>query len=197
VQVSEAQLGRRTRCIACSSVFVAEPSAPAVPAPSQAPSPLDTEGEETPAPLRQRGMPRHRLPLCPGCSRPVSWDVLACPHCGHLFDPQDGPATPGGRTRRDSDGHRGGLIDSLGTLSLLAGVLALCTGPIGLSVALLTGIPAWVMASHDLPRMASGVVDPQGRRTTEYGRRKAVAGVALGVLFGLFFLLVFAESFSF
>ncbi len=197
VQVSEAQLGRRTRCIACSFVFVAEPGPP--PALASDPLPLRPVGEEAPSepPFRHHGMPRHRLPLCPGCSRPVSWDVQACPFCGHLFDLLDTPdRTREAPPRFDGEQHRGGLIDTLGTVSLLAGFLALCTGPIGLLVALGTGIPAWVMASQDLPKMALGVVDPEGRNSTKTGRRKAIVGLVLGVVFGLFFLLVFSEKFN-
>lgn len=149
------------------------------PAPSAAP------------PLQKKGMPRHQLPLCPGCSRPVDWEVFACPHCGHLFDPTDGRSRHGLPVRHDGENHRGGLIDTLGTVCLLAGVIALCTGPIGFLVALLTGVPTLVMAGHDLPRMTTGIVDPEGRSSTLAGQRKAIVGVVLGLLFGLFSLLFY------
>lgn len=194
VQVSELHLGKRTRCIACGSTFVAEPGpAPSLPeAPDSYPlHPQDKEQhKEESRSLKQRGLPRHRLPLCPGCHRPVGWEVLACPYCGHLFDPLDVKRPLTDARRRDGEMHRGGTIDTLGTVSLLGGVLALCTGPLGVLVALGTGIPAWVMASGDLPQMQSGVVDPEGRIPTEYGRNKAVVGIVLGMLFGLFWLLL-------
>ncbi len=198
VQVSEAHLGRRTRCIACGLGFVAEPAG-AVPVPAAAldPYPLRPTDQEVPppaAPPREKGLPRDRLPLCPGCSRPVSWEAEACPYCGHLFDPLDTPHRAWMHARFDGEHHRGGLIDTLGTVSLIAGFLTLCTGPVGFLVAVLTGVPAWVMASLDLPKMESGLVDPGGRSMTRGGRGKAIAGVALGVVFGFFFLLVFAES---
>lgn len=194
VQVSETQLGRRTRCIACQHAFVAGDQPPAR-APLIDTYPVHPAPEEAPAPIPpavpSRGPGRHRLPLCPGCHRPVGWDAPTCPFCGHLFDPLDGlaPAEVAAHGRRDGDDHRGRLIDTLGTISLVAGTLTLCTGPLGFLAALGTGIPAWVMADRDLPRMVTGMVDPQGRTTTEYGRNKAIVGVILASLFGAFFAL--------
>jgi hypothetical protein len=125
----------------------------------------------------------------------VSWDVPQCPHCEHLFDPADAFRRVGWEGRRDAEPHRGGLIDDLGTISMLAGILTLCTGPVGMLVCLATGIPALVMARKDLEAMRLGKVDPQGHGKTDMGRVKALVGIILMVLFGLFFVLYVLDSF--
>jgi hypothetical protein len=212
LQLAEVFLGRRVRCLACAQTFTAAPGPPAPQArsaseatPTQARSasegtayPLQEE-EAPPAPGRSlppeaSGLSRHRLPLCPGCHRPVSWEALACPHCGHLFDPLDAGAGGEGLRRRDALPHRGKLIDSFGTLSVLGGCASFCTGPLGILAAVGFGIPALVMARSDLGRMREGVIDPEGRSLTEFGQNKSVIGIALAVLGGLFFFLAFVES---
>ena len=56
---------------------------------------------------------------------------------------------------------------------------------LGLVAALATGIPALVMAKHDLEQMNANLLNPEGRRATEMGRNKALVGVVLAVLFGV------------
>lgn len=194
VQVSEAQLGRRTRCIACGISFVAEVGkheAPAATIEAHYPlQPLIEELSPPQPPTSQKGLARHRIPLCPGCHRPVGWEMLACPHCGHLFDPLDVERQMEGQLRKDGDLHRGGVIDTLGSISLALGAMAFCLFGVGTVVALATGIPAVVMANHDLHKMRTGLVDPAGRLATEHGRNKAVVGIVLGLLTGMFWALV-------
>ena len=198
VQAAEMFLGQRMRCIACSGVFVATPDL--APPPSGEPSeaaggyplrPEPTPSPRPPAPSETRGPARHRLPLCPRCHRPVTWQALGCPHCGHLLDPQDGDGRGQWARRRDAQPHRGRTIDSLGSFSLFGAVLSLCTGPLGVIVALATGIPALVMACNDLEQMRAGAVDSFGQSVTEFGRNKAILGVVLALLFGVFFFMVF------
>jgi hypothetical protein len=155
-------------------------AAPAVPAPR--------------LPPEAAGLPRHRLPLCPGCHRPVSWETPACPHCGNLFDPLDAEGRGEWGRRRDALPHRGRLIDGLGTVSVFGALGSFCTGPLGALVALGCGLPALVMARTDLARMREGAIDPEGRSLTEFGQNKAVVGIALAVLGGLFFFLAFVEQ---
>jgi hypothetical protein len=193
VQVTEMLLGQRTRCIACSAVFVASPE-PSPPAPvtiGLAPTPAVSAGRPV---GEAKGLAHYRQPLCPQCHRPVSWEAPNCPHCGHLFDMRDAVGRGDWISRRDSARHRGNLIDTLGTLSMIGGILGPCTGPIGVSVALATGIPALVMAGHDLEQMRVGAVDVRGRSTTEWGRNKAIVGIMLGVLVGLVCLLWVFEN---
>ncbi|MGL4551828.1 MAG: hypothetical protein ACRC33_11635, partial [Gemmataceae bacterium] len=119
-------------------------------------------------------------PLCPKCHRPGPDHEPECGYCGYLLG--DGLARDG---RRDALPHRGPLIDRLGAAALVGGAAALVTGPLGLLVALLTGLPAWWMAAEDLPRMRTGEVDPAGRHRTEVGRLTAGLGVGLGFVLGI------------
>jgi hypothetical protein len=201
LQLAEVHLGRRVRCAACAQHFTAAADAaspPRVETAGAAGYPLRAEeARPLPAPRiapEAAGLPRHRLPLCPGCQRPVSWEAPACPHCGHLFDPLDAEHPEGWARRRDSLPHRGRLIDGLGTISVFGGVLSFCTGPVGVLMALGCAIPALIMAHADLARMREGAVDPEGRLLTEFGRTKALVGLALAVLGALFFFLAFFES---
>jgi hypothetical protein len=198
VQAGESLLGRRTRCIACGNVFVAS-DAPAVPFPDEPQTYplLPDEQADAPPPRqddRQRGPARHRLPLCPRCHRPVEWNAPACPHCSHLLDTDDRTAPPAWQRRRDGEDHRGPLIDSLGTICLMCAVMGLCTGGLGVLMALCTGIPALVMASGDLARMRSGELDAEGAPATEMGRNKAIAGLVLAVVFGAVVVLVSIQT---
>jgi hypothetical protein len=198
VQVSDAQLGCRTRCIACGTSFLAQAGQASVPSPlaeGRYPlQPLDEELSPPKPPTPERGLPRHRIPLCPGCHRPVGWQALACPYCGHLFDPLDAERQMEGKARKDGEAHRGGLIDTLGSVSLAVGAMSFCLVGLGPAVALGTGVPAVAMANRDLDRMRTGMVDPAGRLATEHGRNKAVVGVVLALLTGLFWLLVFLNK---
>jgi len=186
VQAGDVLLGRRTRCIACGQVFVAGESVPPLKLFDDGPYPLQPDEDAGERPRRDegpwRGRARHRLPLCPRCHRPVAWDAPACVHCNHLLE-EDGDRPPGGR-RRDCDDHRGPLIDSLGTISLLCSVMGLCTAGIGVVAGLITGIVAVSLAAGDLERMRKGEVDPDGASATEMGRNKGIAGIVLAVVFG-------------
>jgi hypothetical protein len=51
------------------------------------------------------------------------------------------------------------------------------------------------MARNDLEQMRTGRIDPQGRGKTDMGRVKALVGVILTLLCGLFFVLFFVELF--
>lgn len=191
VQVAECLLGQRTRCIACNHVFVAGVEVPPPAAAAPETYPLWPQGEDQPAGpgsrLRTRGLPRHELPLCPRCHRPAPWEALVCPHCSHLFEPESARVDPW--DRRDAEPHRGKLIDALGSIALLAGTFGVCLGGLGALVALAAGIPALVMASHDLDLINRGLMDLEGRRDTVMGRNKARVGVVCAVVLGGLFVL--------
>ncbi len=195
VQAPELLLGKRTRCIACGQTFLAgEPPPPTQPTAY----PLQPDDEDVPAPPPSHqapGLPRHRLPLCPRCHRPSGWQELACPHCGHQFEPETVSQVPPWARRRDGRPHRGRLIDTLGSISLLCGSVGLCITPLGPVLALATGIPALVMASRDLEQMRQWLRDPDGRRETEMGRNKAVVGVVGAVLGLVLAVLLVVELF--
>lgn len=197
-QVADVLLGSSTRCIACGRTFVAnvftEPPRLMSEYPVQS-----TEEDDAPPPRPNNWYPgraKHQKPLCPRCHLPVEWEAEYCPHCSHAFDPNDREAPPPWETRRDGEKHRGQLIDTLGTIALVCGVLGSCTLGLGVLAALGTGVPALVMAKHDLERMNANQLDPEGRRMTELGRNKAVVGVVLAVLFGVGFVLFLVHSSS-
>jgi hypothetical protein len=186
-------LGRRLRCIACDHVFTAATNLAPPPPAGYRVLPEPTTPLPSPAPSETVGRARYHLPLCPGCRRPVGWDAAACPNCKLLLDPLDADDRGQWSRRRDAQPHRGQLIDSLGSVSLFAGALSLCTGPLGFFVALLAGVPALVMARNDLEQMQAGVIDPAGQSVTEFGRNKATFGMVLAMLFVLFFFLALGQ----
>ena len=85
-----------------------------------------------------------------------------------------------GAVRRDCEPHRGRLVLKLADAGLLLGALSLCLGFAAL-LALACGAAAWVLASRDLRRMRSGLMDPRGQADTARGRTRARAGLALGL----------------
>jgi hypothetical protein len=182
VQMMDAMLGRRTRCVACGEQFLA--GAPPAPRPEPEPDvipvqPLDLD--EAARPDRARNP---RPALCPCCGRVVTWDAAACPGCGLYLEPDRSAARWSGHRRRDQEPHRGPLIAALGKASLLVGV---CTCGVALPITLGLGVPAWVMANHDLELMRTGQIDPDGREPTENGRAAALAGIFLALAFGACF----------
>lgn len=180
VQLAELFLGQYTRCFACSHRFVATLDR----------TPSENSSVAPTVPFQNEAVSRVPMPLCPGCHRPVSWEVLSCPLCGLLLDPQDVNGSGEWPRRRDAVPHRGPLIDTLGSCSLLAGVLSVCIAPLSFPVALATGIPTLVMAHHDLKQMRIGAVDSGGRHTSEVGQIKAIAGVSLAIVFTVLFCIV-------
>lgn len=62
--------------------------------------------------------------------------------------------------------HRGPTI-------LLLGILACCGGCV------FVGLPAWMMANHDLILMDAGRMDAEGRGLTQAGKLCGVIGTAL------------------
>jgi hypothetical protein len=98
-----------------------------------------------------------------------------------------------GAVRRDCEPHRGKLVLKLADASLLLGAFALCLGFVA-GLALACGAAAWVLASRDLGRMRSGLMDPRGQADTARGRTRARAGLALGlyaaVLWGWFLAVI-------
>lgn len=189
VQVSEVQLGKVTRCIACDHRFTAHAESSTLIPAGQAPT-YPVRAEElapasSPPAAQPKGAARHRLPLCPACHRPVGWEALACPYCGHLFDPLDPEEAEKYLRRRDREDHRGRLIHFLGGISLAFGTLSLCVPIAGTLLAMGFGVGTLILAQRDLQRMQTGLVDPTGRPQTERGRIMALVGIVLGLLLGL------------
>jgi hypothetical protein len=92
----------------------------------------------------------------------------------------DRPWDRPGAVRRDCEAHRGGLLLALGDASLLLGVLSLPLGFLAL-MGLGLGTAAWALASRDLRRMRTRVMDPGGLADTVLGRARARAGLTLSI----------------
>ena len=86
--------------------------------------------------------------------------------------------------RRQKQPHRGTTI-------LVLGILALLFMPF-MPVALVLGCVTWSWANDDLRKMNSGLMDPEGRGTTEGGRLCAIIAtiVTLSAVLGLIGMLV-------
>jgi Na+/proline symporter len=96
--------------------------------------------------------------------------------------------------RRDYEPHRGPLILSLGNLSMIVGGLSLCLFGAGAILSIPIGILVWLMANRDLEYMRAGRMDPAGKVQTETGRTAAVAGIVLGLIFAVFYALVYLAA---
>lgn len=73
------------------------------------------------------------------------------------------------RRRQPVAPHRGGLILTLGILSLV-----LC--------GIFTGIPAWIMGNNDLAQMRAGLMDRSGEGMTQAGRICGMISVILNLV---------------
>jgi hypothetical protein len=189
--MAEGLLGRRVRCIACQSHFVAEQGPPQPPRPAPPPPVPHRAAAKRQDENEEEADPR---PFCPGCGRRVSWEVSRCPQCGEELEPERDfrrRLRLGPWMRRDGLPHRGRLIAGLGTFGMVAGGLSLCLFGVGAVIAVPLGVTVWLMANHDLELMRSGEMDPAGRTQTENGRVAAIGGLVLGPLFAAFYALMY------
>src|SRR5207253_1790321 len=111
-----------------------------------------------------------------------------CRHCGEeLEEEQDDRPWERG-VRRDCEPHRGGMLLTLGIVSIVCSAVSLpffCCYGLGAVIAgvgLALGIPAWVMGHRDLAMMRQGVKDPAGRGLTQGGWICAIIGTCLNVM---------------
>jgi hypothetical protein len=74
-------------------------------------------------------------------------------------------------------------LSGLGNVTLGVGGLTLCAVGVPLVVVLPLGIATWMMASHDLRKMRTGEMDPEGRGPTEAARTSAIIGLVLSIVF--------------
>lgn len=101
-----------------------------------------------------------------------------------MLNPEQIPVHAQGR----KEPHRGGVVLALGILSLLMG----CIGWV-------LGIIAWTMANADLAKMDRGVMEADGRSSTQAGKICGIVSVclhALGLLIGLFWFIVVVGIFG-
>jgi hypothetical protein len=92
--------------------------------------------------------------------------------------------------RADALPHRGGLILTLGILSIALCIHCCWLAPLwGLGF----GVPAWIMGQSDLNKIRAGIIDPEGEGNTRAGWICGIVGTCLGVLSlvgGVFFVLL-------
>ncbi len=62
------------------------------------------------------------------------------------------------------------------------GTMILVFGILGLVICMPLGIVAWVMGSGDLKKMDAGVMDPEGRGTTQAGKIVGMISVLLNII---------------
>jgi len=73
------------------------------------------------------------------------------------------------------------------------GTMILVFGILGLVVCLPFGIVAWVMGNADLKAMDAGIMDPEGRGTTQAGKILGIVATlvtVLGIIIGFLMLAV-------
>jgi hypothetical protein len=120
------------------------------------------------------------LQPCPSCGQQASRGLPRCPSCGKNLRQR---GTRGqARARRDWLPDRGGLVLTLGVLSLVS---ALIFPPIGLPL----GIVAWVLGQTDLEKVHRGEMSPTGESDTRGGMVCGVLGTFVGLLVGMGWLV--------
>lgn len=214
LRLTEEVLGKEVKCPSCDQSFVApapekaapaadvtvlaplrpnelECAPPAIPGLPPPPKPFRAVlvgTEEGPAVEE----PEEKEDRCPFCRSRVREGALCCPVCETDLraprgrrrpEPEEEELPP----RRDYEPHRGSLISTLGTISILLGVPGLC-GALVLPFTLASllgaglGIAAVSMARADLDSMDRNLIDPDGRRSTVTGQGNGFVGMVLGLI---------------
>ena len=140
-----------------------------------------------PQPARQPAADNgYRVP-CPECGEQIQPDFVRCPFCGLDLDgeaPSDRRRNNRPRLRFDFAPHRGGLVLTLGIVSMV--MVGLC--PL---IGIPFGIAAWMMGHADLKQIDAATMDPSGRPSTQAGKVCGMIGTVLdslcSTLYGLMF----------
>jgi hypothetical protein len=143
-------LGHQVKCPACGTAFLADLGGPAPP-PRRAERPPEPRSER----VRGREDDEDRFP----------------PRRRTRYDEEDEDYDEGRprRSRRYLQPHRGGMILTMGILSLF--IMHIILGPL-----------AWVMGNNDLREMRAGRMDPEGESQTSTGRLLGIIGTSIGAL---------------
>jgi len=156
---------------------------PATPQPPVPPMPEPLRAREVPLPSNARGRPR--LPddhedtrECPHCGTVVHHLARRCFRCGERLGRRRSKEDDDRPRRRDCEPHRGGLVLSLGVMALM---FSFVCGPVGLVL----GLFAWVLGHLDLAKMKQGSMDDDGFDMTQAGWMCGMIGSALGLLWSL------------
>jgi DNA-directed RNA polymerase subunit RPC12/RpoP len=194
--------GQNLRCPACEATFditvppVAESSAKASDTPGAPPLPEDVPQTVPVAQRRRRSEYNVEQVSCPDCGHLLPAYLHQCPACGADIDEEDErPWEEWDEVRRDWESPRGGLILTLGIISIVLAPLSLCCSVFGLISELVgmgLGIGAWVMGRRDLKKMEARLMDPSGQGTTQAGYICGIVGTIMSGLFIIGFLLLIA-----
>jgi Tfp pilus assembly protein PilE len=115
--------------------------------------------------------------FCYKCGSEMSADAIFCEKCGtKVLSPPAANAVSQRPMAFDQwSGPKNVQQPGRGTLILILGILSLILlGPF-------TGIPAWVMGSKDLKKIARGIITISERGTTKAGLILGIIGTLLGV----------------
>jgi predicted Zn finger-like uncharacterized protein len=201
LRIADALRGQRVRCPACNHTFDGEPPADAAGSPLDLPlqlaidepstPPLELSPPEAPPPelpppeapppeLPPRSNEDDDLKECPVCGKHIHRDSTRCYNCGERFDERrpswDRFDIRRREPRRDSVPDRGGVVLSLGIVSLAC--LFVWCAPIGV----ILGLTAWIMGQSDLRKIKSGQMDVNGRGMTQAGWICGILGTLLNGL---------------
>lgn len=181
LRVPDDLAGKKVKCPKCNTAFSAEVDGAS--SATAAPAPTAPDREEAPPTGSCEPGPSSEAAPAPAGPAPQ-------PPAPAEEDerPWERPLTPG--FRRDGEPHRGVMI-------LVFGILSVCfamTFWLSIIGAVLGGIAIY-LGHHDLERMKSHLVDPQGRDLTRAGWILAIIGTVLCCLcllgLGAYFVFVF------
>jgi len=150
-----------------------------------------TPARDEPPPSSRRGDDQDRR-TCPTCERSVSRDSTRCYNCGERLAERDRSRDDRRDSRRrgdfyrdaprrDSEPHRGGVVLTLGIVSLVC-LMGFCVYGITCAVGLVLGVIGWWMGQADLAKMKAGSMDPEGHSTTQAGWICSIIGTFLNLL---------------
>jgi len=213
-------LNKDVKCPSCRKVFLAAITDPA-PSPAEPPAASSSTGENERFEPRESGgfhsesknspsespsppgsLARAELEACPFCGEPIPRETFRCQYCGEVLEDEEDDRPwdrPGSAFRRDLEPHRGGLILTLGIISIVIGLpFSACCQGFGLVFAvagIALGITAWVLGQRDLKKIDTQAMDPRGRATVQAGRICGIVGTSLsivGAIIGIAIVVVYS-----
>jgi len=164
LRVPDALLGQAVKCPSCEATFNAD----------AAPVPTDAIRESAESPVRPRNQSAPARDEPPSRPRPRLDDSD-----DDDYDEDDDEFEYRRRRRRSYlTPHRGGVILTLGIVSLVLLFTALVCFPFGGFI----GIAPWTMGMSDLRKMREERMDAEGRGMTKAGMIMGIVATALNIL---------------
>lgn len=182
LNIPENFLGKKVRCASCSTVFEAKSDEPA----PAADSPTEIVSER-PADLPAPPPTPPSLSFPPEDAPPRRDDRE--PREDRWGDDDGGRRRRRSERRRDLEPHRGGMLLTMGIISIILGVIGLsgwccCIMDVFPAAGVALGLTAWLMGQGDLKKIDSGDMDPDGRANVNTGYVCGIVGTALSA-FGI------------